>query len=1517
MNMMEPGSPTADSDYREGLVHKMKTTIHKMASLASYRHRGSDRATGPGGTSHSAALSARPVYITLALLAFAAAGFLLLLPGSPLHAQDDGPIMYAENGTDPVATFTAVDPEEKVVDWDLADGDDAGVFKIEGGVLEFMSPPNYEAPTDSNTDNTYTVTVQASAGASDETEVSTDTYEVTVEVTNEDEPGSIVLSTLQPQVGVQVTTTFSDADTRAADGSTTPNTRTWQWYRGSTEIPGATMENYTPSSGDVGFLLVVKASYDDAEGEDKGAEQPSAHPVRAAPATNIPPAFPDTDTNTDGNQQTRTVAENTSSGEDIGDPVVATDPGDVLTYAFEGDANSVHEALFSLDRATGQLKTKGALDFDNSTGGAASRTVTVTATDPFGATREVTVTVTVTDVNEAPPIPSTAPMRTIAENATTLTLGAAYTAADPEGLTVTWTVSGPDSGKFSIDAGQLSFRASPDFEARADADGDNVYEVTVVASDPARNSDELDVRVTVTNATEDGTITFSSLRPKTGIALTASLTDPDGGVTDLEWQWLNGNTAIEDENSDSYTPVAGDIGDQLSVTATYRDASLEAGDDAIELTSPDADLEVVVADTDNKAPVFPDQDTDTEERETDQERTVAENTASGTGIGAAVAAETDNTLTSSGLEVADVLTYTLGGTDAASFNIVRNSGLLQTKAALDYETKDSYSVTVTATDPGNLSATVNVTIEVTNVNENPVLTGEAPAEYAENGTAAVTTFSATDPEGEDIVWTLTGTDMDVFTIVGGVLRFKDSPNFEAAVDSNQGNDYAITVNASDGTNSSTQDVAIAVTNVEEPGTVTLSTLQPQVDRELTATLDDPDGGGSTASPAWAWLRGSTVIVGPTTNAYTPVSADIGSVLTAKATYKDAEDDETDKTAEGRSYRPARSAPSGTSAPAFPDTDLSTPEVQTAQTRTVAENTPAGQNIGAPVRATDPGDVLTYSLSVADEALFDIDRATGQLETKEALNREASGGESHTVTVTATDPGGLTDTSEVTITVTNVDEAPALATGATRDISSVEGTAAAALNLDTALATYAATEPEEEDMTWSLSGADAGQFNISNEVGTAGQVTFKAQPDFEDPADADTDNVYEFTVEVSDPAGNSDEVDVRVTVTNVEETGTITFSTLQPKVGIPLTAELDDPDGGITGLMWAWSRSGTDFEDDDRPVSATYTPVAADIGTGTTRLTVTATYRDGSLAASAEAITLEQAHSATVVADTDNKAPVFPDQDDAAEGQQTDQERTVEENTESDTAIQAGDLTGFTPTDNTLAPTGTPSADTLTYSLGGADMASFSINRATGQISTKAALDFETKNAYMVTLTATDPGNLSATVNVTIEVTDADEAPEIMVGGLAISGKSSVEVEEGTTAVETYTASGPDAASATWTLSGDDAGSFDITDGELTFNESPDFEAPGSADGDNEYTVTVMANDGTYDDTKDVTVTVTNDTADDPVEPTPGETPLERYDTDDSGRIDKDELANAVFDYNIEETLEKDDLAGLVFSYEIG
>ena len=60
-------------------------------------------------------------------------------------------------------------------------------------------------------------------------------------------------------------------------------------------------------------------------------------------------------------------------------------------------------------------------------------------------------------------------------------------------------------GKFEISEadGMLTFEAQPDFETPGDSNRDNVYEVTVVVSDPAKNSDELDVRVTVTDVMED------------------------------------------------------------------------------------------------------------------------------------------------------------------------------------------------------------------------------------------------------------------------------------------------------------------------------------------------------------------------------------------------------------------------------------------------------------------------------------------------------------------------------------------------------------------------------------------------------------------------------------------------------------------------------------------------------------------------------------------------------------------------------------------------------------------------------------------------------------------------------------------------------------------------------------------------------------------------------------------------------------------------------------------------------
>ena len=95
------------------------------------------------------------------------------------------------------------------------------------------------------------------------------------------------------------------------------------------------------------------------------------------------------------------------------------------------------------------------------------------------------------------------------------------------------------------DLGQLTFKAVPNYEAPADANGDNEYMVTVVVTDAGidgkgKLSAERDVVVTVTNVNEgtaETVVTLSSLVPKVGVPLTATLDDPDGGEKDVEWQW--------------------------------------------------------------------------------------------------------------------------------------------------------------------------------------------------------------------------------------------------------------------------------------------------------------------------------------------------------------------------------------------------------------------------------------------------------------------------------------------------------------------------------------------------------------------------------------------------------------------------------------------------------------------------------------------------------------------------------------------------------------------------------------------------------------------------------------------------------------------------------------------------------------------------------------------------------------------------------------------------------------------
>ena len=144
-------------------------------------------------------------------------------------------------------------------------------------------------------------------------------------------------------------------------------------------------------------------------------------------------------------------------------------------------------------------------------------------------------------------------------------------------------------------------------------------------------------------------------------------------------------------------------------------------------------------------------------------RKIAENTDPEESIGTPVSAfDEDDAL----------LIYKLIGADAAFFDISRNNGQLMTKASLNYEARNSYSVVVTATDPSGASDSIQVTINVTNVHDPVHITGVRSVRYPENGTDPVASFTAFD-EGEHIIrWSLRGDDKDLFTINDGVLHFR-------------------------------------------------------------------------------------------------------------------------------------------------------------------------------------------------------------------------------------------------------------------------------------------------------------------------------------------------------------------------------------------------------------------------------------------------------------------------------------------------------------------------------------------------------------------------------------------------------------------------------------------------------------------------------------------------------------------------------------------------------------------------
>ena len=218
-------------------------------------------------------------------------------------------------------------------------------------------------------------------------------------------------------------------------------------------------------------------------------------------------------------------------------------------------------------------------------------------------------------------------------------------------------------------------------------------------------------------------------------------------------------------------------------------------------------------------------------------------------------------------------------------------------------------------------------------------------------------------------------------------------------------------------------------------------------------------------------------------------------------------------------------------------------------RSVAENA-KGASVGDPVTATDDNP-LQYTLSGDGSDNFSVDNS-GQITTAKALDFETQS--SYTITVTATDPSLASSSIVVNITVTDEDDPATISAG-----TSIEY----AENGTDAVETFTISDQDESSAGWSLSGPDSGDFKISDD----GVLSFKSSPNYESPADTGGDNTYNVTVSRS---GGS--LDVAVTVTNVDEMGSVSLDDLQPQAGASVSATLSDPDGDASETAWQWSKS---------------------------------------------------------------------------------------------------------------------------------------------------------------------------------------------------------------------------------------------------------------------------------------------------------------------------------------------------------
>lgn len=410
------------------------------------------------------------------------------------------------------------------VTWAIVGGNDQGKFQIApDGTITFVAAPDYEAPTDSDANNSYVLTVEATDAQGNKV-----TQQVTVNVANVDDAAPILTGPSGGAGAAQSTITVNENQT-AVTQMVANESVTWEIVSGNdrgkfqiapdgtiTFVAAPDYEAPTDSDTNNSYVLTVEAT--DAQG-NKVTQQVTVN------VANLDDTAP--------------LITGPTNGAGAAASAITVNENQTAVTKLVADENVTWAIVSGNDQGKFQIAPDGTItfvaapDFEAPTDSDTNNTyvLVVEATDAAGNKIQQTVTVTVANVDDTAPI-ITGPSGGAGAAASTITVNENQTGVTrvTANETVTWSITGGnDQGKFQIAAdGTITFRAAPDFEAPTDSDTNNSYILTITATDAAGNRSVQTITVNVANIDDTAPLITG---PSGGAGAAASALTINEGLT--------------------------------------------------------------------------------------------------------------------------------------------------------------------------------------------------------------------------------------------------------------------------------------------------------------------------------------------------------------------------------------------------------------------------------------------------------------------------------------------------------------------------------------------------------------------------------------------------------------------------------------------------------------------------------------------------------------------------------------------------------------------------------------------------------------------------------------------------------------------------------------------------------------------------------------------------------------------------------------------------------------------------